>query len=290
MNFQLDELRNLWPQLDAAANKRLAIAGGFGLWLQQNYLVAECKKPIGPRILVPFEKWVNSKEIRTTNDLDLLLDLEIIAVAEMQQALAGILIGEGYRHLTDSDRRWKFSKEEGDKSFKVEFLSEVPDDNDPRGFRTDERRVRNRQSVKDGLHGRATPESRFWHQHPFEFIWDGLTVRTPNALSWVNMKIFATRDSLEKMRTDEDNADRFRSLAIKHGRDCYRIMAMLDSERFHHTLDLASKIPEMRVEAGTIFTEVFLNPGVIQFACREDWDPSMMDLLEDTLAKLLKAA
>ncbi len=290
MDFQLEELRTIWPQLDAAANRRLAIAGGFGLWLQQSYLVAECKKPTGPQILVPFAEWSNSREIRTTNDLDLLLDLEIIADAATQQALTRILIREGYRHLTDSDRRWKFSKDVGDRIFKVEFLSEVPDDNDSRRFRADERRVRNRCSVEDGLHGRATPESLLWHRHPFEFIWNGLTVRTPNALSWANMKIFATRDSLEKMQTDADNTDRFRSLAIKHGRDCYRIIAMLDRERFLHASRLALEMPELRVEAKQLFAEVFLKPGIIQLACKEDWNPSIMDILEDTLAKLLKTA
>jgi hypothetical protein len=74
------EFRALWSELPQAGN-HVHLAGGYGLFLKQRWLLDNLSVPT----VIPLDRWPNSTP-RVTNDLDIVVGLELLASAESHLA------------------------------------------------------------------------------------------------------------------------------------------------------------------------------------------------------------
>ncbi|MEO6907623.1 MAG: hypothetical protein ABI210_07005 [Abditibacteriaceae bacterium] len=253
----------LWTQLNQIAPNFL-IAGGYGLFLKQRWL-----KTAPVQVLVPIERW-NAPEPRATKDLDVIVELNIIASPENQQQIHEILEAQEYQ-VVPGNERWQFVKPIApDQSVILDFHSPKPGP-ERSDLRAKGRRVKPKLSLKQtGIHGHENFEAVGCELHPLTFTIDDIQITVPNSVTWVTMKMVAMRDRLQKSRDPEQMEGNLRdeeSEARKHTEDVYRILAMMTRDEADQASEIVAAIHTTKAyqDACAIYREFF--------AAADSWGP-----------------
>ena len=228
----------LWIELNKITPNFL-LAGGYGLFLKQRWLLTEPAP-----VLVPIERW-NSPVPRATKDLDVIVELNIIASPENQHQIHEILDAQGFQ-VVPGNERWQFQKIIGvDRSVIIDFHSPKPELGRS-DLRAEGRRVKPKPSLKQtGIHGHENFEAVGCELHPFRFAIDDVQIAVPNPVTWGIMKMVAMRDRLRKSR-DPENAEDIRreeeGQARKHAEDVYRVLAMMTRDESDKASEILAEI------------------------------------------------
>lgn len=220
-----NEFLALWPLMSQATGT-LLIAGGYGLFLKQLWL-RDRQEDATLRHVVPLERWINASP-RATNDLDLVMGLDLLVDAQNRDTIHQALQDRGFEV---NKPKWQFVKRLDEyRKIQVDLHSPIPDEPQT-GFKVD--RIRVRSSKKSpplqNVHGRTNAEADGCELLPFTIQVAHLDVLVPNPVTWCVMKITAMAERLAKSQADEvAPAQRAsaRAHAEKHARDLFRIVAM----------------------------------------------------------------
>ena len=238
------------PELPAP----MLIGGGFGLYLKQRHLEEE---PTPAETVIPGELWAPA---RATQDVDLLLPIEVVVSLEHMRAIRRALDQLGYEPVVEN---FQFSKPTPRGPVKIDLLTgDVPAEHAGR-VRLNPPRVRPRGDVQ--LHAYLTREALVLGLAPFELTLTGqhadgrseqLTVHVPNPFTYLLMKLHAFRD-----RKD----DRDKRLGSHHALDIYRIVSMLTGDEYDLVRQLRGEYAhsEAVIAATAIVRESFTNPDDI---------------------------
>lgn len=173
----------LWNDLRAIA-PGLLLAGGYGLFLKQRWLVSQLcflgtqtgysivierqKNLVADevRTLIPIHRW-NDQSPRVTKDFDLIADLDLIASAEEQRQLHAVLEKHDFQ-VVPANARWQFEKHVGGgRSVVLDFHTAPPSGNRD-DLRVQSRRVKPQPSLGQiGIHGRENQEAISSGLNPF---------------------------------------------------------------------------------------------------------------------------
>ena len=162
----------LWPHFEplwkkfSETDKSIFIAGGYGLFLKQEYLLSN----LDSRIAIPFEGWQDSAP-RATRDMDLVLSLDLIADELANKHIAKTLDEEGFEvSRSPRGKRWQFFKDlGGDKSVIVELHATAPEER-IETITSNKFTVKHKPSLGDeGIHGRTNQEAVGSEVAPFSF-------------------------------------------------------------------------------------------------------------------------
>ncbi len=215
----------LWTDLSRVASDDLLVAGGYGLYLKQRFLLANPALPLA----VPLDRWLDATP-RVTKDLDLVISLDLIATQERHQGILDALERNGFR-VSDrpSGRRWQFVKTLADsRVVLVELHAPRPESSHP-GVMATEHRVKHRPSLGDaGIHGRTNPEAAGCELSPFRFELDGIAPAVVNPVTWSIMKLTAMDDrwANAQVQDSQEEARNFaQQQANKHAQDVCRVIA-----------------------------------------------------------------
>ncbi|MGD9874998.1 MAG: hypothetical protein AB7T27_12135 [Kiritimatiellia bacterium] len=280
------EFASLWPDLRAIGGDSVVLAGGYGLFLKQTWLPAHPEVPT----IIPLARWVDSTP-RGTNDFDFVVGVGLIASAELQTKVRALLAARGFK---PKDPMWQFEKPLGDgRSIIVDIHAPHPADADKR-VKVEQRRVKSKPSLgKQGLHGRADPESIGFDLYPFCFEMNGLLIATPNPVTWCSMKLAAMRDQhLKSENAGLSAAERreVRQKAIKHAMDVCRIAAMTTRDERDGTDDVIRSIHDAAPfkQAASIVSGYFQPEGWGSVVVESFWTSSDLQLIRDMLSAWFK--
>lgn len=278
----------LWTDLKSVADEHLLVAGGYGLFLKQTWLLAH------PDVLtiVPIRQWREATP-RVTGDFDF-ITMDLIANAETQKKVLAILEKHDFR-VSERNPRWQFVKNlGGDLKVSLDLHSPIPLEGQSR-LDIDRFRIKHKPSLGNkGIHARTNPEAVGCNYRAFPFELEGLLIKVPNPITWCIMKLTATRDQHSRSQ-DTGLAAKDRSYArkqsIKHARDVCRVVAMTTRDesdatpevteavrltpQYRNALEVASNY--FQSEAGWVFQEV-----------REAWEPADLQLIRATLMSWFK--
>ena len=84
-----DVFHPLWSDLMVVGNQ-IQVVGGYGLFLKQRWLFANRNHPTA----VPLENWRDTTP-RVTNDLDIVIGLELLASAKSQGNIVQAMVRNG---------------------------------------------------------------------------------------------------------------------------------------------------------------------------------------------------
>ena len=240
MNTGMDLLVTALLDLSAELTELPApmlIGGGFGLYLKQQHLEA-AQPPV--RTLVPGEFWAPA---RATQDIDLLLPIEVIVSPQHTDAIRATLDRLGYTPIVNF---FQFSKPTPKGPVKIDLMTgPVPAEHAGK-VKLKRPRVRPRASTR--LHAHLTEEALALGLAPFELTLTGrradgsrgeLPVRVPNPFTYLLMKLHAFRD-----RKDDQN----RRLGAHHALDIYRIVSMLTPDEY----DLVRRLSAIHGRSGPV--------------------------------------
>lgn len=274
----------LWRGLKTVGGTDVLVAGGYGLFLKQKWLLGN-----EARLLVPIRKWLDSTP-RVTKDLDIVLGLDLIADETAHRGLMAVLTTQGFM-VSERNPRWQFEKRLS------EFHTVIVELHAPRPSRAtpnldaDRFRVKRKPSLGvDGIHARTNPEAVGCALLPFEFEVEGLGVAVPNPVTWSVMKLTAARDRW--LRSEEegrsfDNRSFERAQAEKHAQDVCRAVAMMtrdESDAAGSVVEAIRTTPEF-VKAGQAFAELFgAGGGRAARAVAPNWGTEDFVLIRKTLA------
>jgi hypothetical protein len=201
----------------------LLLGGGFGLYLKQLDLLT--KQSV--RTLLPVEAWPKP---RTTNDLDLFVPIELLVTRADMQTIRTTLDELKFEAIQGSEF-WQFVLPAT--NVKIDLLTgPVTDAMKPllKMDTTDNRRVRPKGDLK--LHARYTPEALGIGEHQEAILVQGRlsngtdyqgTIIIPSPFTYLMMKITAFGDQVDSEK---------RVFGRHHALDVYRIIAMLNEERY----------------------------------------------------------
>jgi len=275
----------LWADLSALNAGKTLIAGGYGLFLKQQWLANSPDQ----RIVVPIERW-GDQIPRGTNDFDLLLDLELIADGTLNKAVLAALNGNGFE-VTDVPfgQRWQFIKSlDGQETVKAELLAPTPDKS-VTGLTVEDIRIKHRPSLgKEGIHGRHNREAVDSDLFPFHFERDQLAIAVPNPIAWAIMKLTAMHDQWAFSQNPETPANRRSPAlqkAIKHARDVFRIVALTTAEERDLVEGVPAKMgrPSHFERAGEILRDVFSDEGWARPSVTPNWETDDYNTIEQVL-------
>jgi hypothetical protein len=211
----------------------LMVVGGFGLTLRSKWLLASQQATIMTRQLVP----------RSTEDIDLMLPLELLADRNKMQSLRVAILAMGFEELVPRFQFVKPASATGiGRNVKIDLLAPQPTIPHPI-LKVTVPRIGHKNNSP--LHGRVTPEALAIEQAALRFGVIGKTsdgqqqqamIELPNAFSLLLMKLFAYRDNEIGLKgpASQPNAER-------HAADIYRIVALLTEEEFEQTLPVISE-------------------------------------------------
>ena len=282
----------LWLEFAKAGNGVL-VAGGYGLFLKQQWLLSNSKP-----IVVLLDRWPDAAP-RATGDMDLIVSLDLIGNEAANKQLYTALEEQGF---TVSEKlhgkRWKYFKEiEKDKHVIVELHAPMPD-----GDAGDNNLTANRFAVKhkpslgdEGVHGRTNREAVGSELHPFPFELEVIQIAVPNPVTWTVMKLTAAEDtwtrSQDVKRVPKDRMY-FREQAIKHGHDACRAVAMMTFEERDAAAGIIESIKDTAPyqRAAMIYRDFFT--GKDEWAnevLKDKWLSDDMELIHSVLASWYNA-
>ena len=297
----------LWTDLRGIA-PGLVLAGGYGLFLKQKWLLSEVSYLItedgdylttekGERMivepgiptLVAVYQW-NDQTPRVTKDLDFVVELNLIASPDAQHRLDRVLAKHDFKVVTEN-ARWQFEKlVDAQHRVVVDFHAPSPvgKRND---VRVQSRRVKPNPSLRQtGIHGRQNAEAIGCELHPFSFAFNGVKIVIPNPVTLAFMKLMAMRDR----RLASQNAARSAterelegSQARKHAHDVCRVMAMITREENELVPRLLKAVRPTPVfaDAADTFRNFFLGDEAWVPQIEADmWRAEDFRLIQDTLA------
>jgi len=284
---------DLWPHfvpiwkklLELGAGEMFQIAGGYGLFLKQQWLLANRDEAI----VIPLEQWIDPAP-RATSDFDLLLGLEFIADRSTNLKVESILQENGFE-MTEKPlgQRWQFVKTISDeKTILAELHAPTPapthDD-----LRTEKVRIKPRPSQKgEGVHGRHNREAVGAEMFPFRFSLEAVPLAVPNPVTWTVMKLTAMADFWRRANDSElspERRSRARDQAEKHAQDVGRIVAMMTIEERDQAAEILETIrkTEPFQKAATIFEVAFRSEGWAMLLVHEKWASEDLETIIDVL-------
>lgn len=277
------EFSALWPELQAIGAGSVVLAGGYGLFLKQTWLLAHPEVPT----IIALAQWSDSTP-RGTNDFDFVIGVDLIASAEAQLKVRAVLARHGFK---PKDPMWQFEKPLGaGYTIVVDIHAPLPVDG-YLGIKVEQRRVKRKPSLgSEGLHGRADPEAVGFNLRSFQFDIEGLLVVTPNPVTWCAMKLTAMRDKrLESEDASLSPEDRktIRDKAVKHAKDVCRIVAMVTRDERDAVTEVVLSIRETEPfkQAVLIAAEYFQSEaGWGTVVVEHAWLSVDLQLLRQTLA------
>ena len=229
----------LWQQL--MPNEHLQLAGGYGLFLKQKWLLKEQPH----QIVVPFENWIEIAP-RVTKDMDVILGLDLIANEESHQEMITSLTNNGFTvGKKDSDKRWKFVKKIDETNDVILELHAPKPSPDEEKLTATNRRVKHKPSLgESGVHGRTNPEAIGSELLPTKFQLEDIEIPVVNAVTFTVMKLTAMRDLWGHYQSAEDESERdfTRTQAEKHAQDVCRIVAMMSEVERDQSAEIISSI------------------------------------------------
>lgn len=276
----------LWPELQAVGAGSVVLAGGYGLFLKQTWLLAHPEVPT----IISLAQWLDSTP-RGTNDFDFVIGVDLIASADAQVKVRAMLEKHGFKPKSPM---WQFEKPlGGGLSIVVDIHAPHPAEAD-KGVKVEQGRVKRKPSLgAQALHGRADPESIGFDLRPFRFEMDGRSIATPNPVTWCSMKLTAMRDQRvksEDARLSPAERKEIRNKAVKHALDVCRVVALTTRDERDGTAEVIRCIEDAAPfkQAASIAAEYFQpegwGPTVVEFA----WAPDDLRLIRDTLAAWFK--
>ncbi len=275
----------LWTKLSGVAGSELAIAGGYGLFLKQNWLTANPDVPV----VVPITEWRDVVP-RVTKDVDLVIGLDLIANEEMQVTILQEMIDSGFPVTKDLDaQHWRFEKHlPENKTIIIELLAPVPDDHNAQ-LTFDRKRVKLKSSPGDtGFDARKNPAAVGFERHPFHFELDGTRLAVVNPVTWSTMKLSAMRSQREQSLKPEIPAEKrtlYQAQAAKHANDVCRIVAMITREERDAAEEVVAALAAESVfeEASNIYRDDFATTGWGLQSVTTNWNADGLQVIQSIL-------
>jgi hypothetical protein len=219
------------------------VTGGLGMLLKRAHL-NRLQTESGTQItLIP-----SLPEVRVTQDIDLVLRIDLWLDINKAMSFAAMLSDLGYQQNQFS---WQFRKSLPDVPYGAITL-----DLQSRSPRTDEAvKVKRRSGVtqvgKDmgaGIAGRQTPEAFAIDDMPIsvpvEYHDQIAAVLIPHPYAWLNLKIRAAYDWLGETRGEirpKKSSDGDASRRLKHVYDVYALIAMITEQELNESFGLSEK-------------------------------------------------
>lgn len=268
--------------LDAAltSTPKLIVGGGYGLYLKQLCL----RENPQIRSLFPVESLPTA---RTTEDIDLILQAEIVTDSESMGTIRAALDQLGFT-VVETAKYTQFARQMPTGQVKIDLLA-PPLGKFASRVRNDSRRVRPRPSVN--LHASKLEEALAVDRHAIPMPIRGelstgaahsTEVLIPQAFTYLLMKLGAYRDRVED---DDKNYGRH------HALDIYRIVGLLTEEEDSHVRQLYAEFAEHPtvVQAREVAIAHFIAPdGLGRLRIREHQLYSAQQVDLDRLAAELK--
>lgn len=278
----------LWLDFEKAGAGVL-VAGGYGLFLKQQFLLGARDQPI----VIPLERWPDPAP-RATGDMDLIVALDLIADETANKRLFRALDEQGFAvSERPHGKRWQYFKEiEKGNHVVVELHAPLPEgDNETENLESNRFAVKHKPSLGEkGVHGRTNHEAIGSELHPFRFEVEAIQILVPNPVTWTVMKLTAAEDtwnrSQEIQRDPKDRAY-FREQAIKHGHDACRAVAMMTVEERDSTAAVIEAIQDTHpfMRAAEIYRDFFI--GEDDWAnevLKDRWLSADLELIQAILA------
>lgn len=287
MNIQ-DEMRPFFGPLLADLSHELGggvlVAGGYGLFLKQSWLLQHPELPI----IVPISQWLDNTP-RVTKDLDLVVGLDVISDASAHAQVLQTIGKHGFA-VSEKNPRWQFIKELPQaRKVILELHAPFPSNHDA-GLSVDRIRVKRKPSLGErGFHARTNPEAIGSTLNPFPLQVDGMTILVPNPITWSIMKLTAADDRWKNAQ-NPDKSEEFRSFsraqAAKHAQDVCRMVAMVGRDERDATPPIieALRAKEEFQRAARIVAESFADDE--QWASQmvsEYWRSEDLEVIRSTL-------
>ena len=275
----------LWMNLQKVGGTDLLVAGGYGLFLKQNWLLENLNVPT----IIPLAQWRDTTP-RVTKDFDIVIGLDLIAEAKTQKGMLAALEKHNFT-VTKQNPRWQFERMlDGNRKVVVEIHAPLPSDGQA-GLQADRVRIKRKPSLgSDGIHGRTNPEAVGCDLLPFRFEVAGTQVAVTNPITWCVMKLTAMRDQRKRSEEAErslEDREFCRDQAIKHARDVCRIVAMVTRDERDGASGVVNAIqstPQFS-EAKTIFAEFFQpDEGWGVMVTEDAWEPADFQIIRSSLA------
>lgn len=274
----------LWMNLQQVGGTDLLVAGGYGLFLKQNWLLENLNVPT----IIPLAQWRDTTP-RVTKDFDIVIGLDLIAEAKTQKGMLAALEKHNFT-VTKQNPRWQFERMlDGNRKVVVEIHAPLPSDGQA-GLQADRVRIKRKPSLgSDGIHGRTNPEAVGCDLLPFRFEVAGTQVAVTNPITWCVMKLTAMRDQRKRSEEAErslEDREFCRDQAIKHARDVCRIVAMVTRDERDGASGVVNAIqstPQFS-EAKTIFAEFFQpGEGWGVMVTEDAWEPADFQIIRSSL-------
>ena len=167
----------LWNELHELGAGEILIAGGYGLFLKQQWL----RERPDQAIVIPLGQWLDGVP-RVTDDFDFVLDLDLIADGERNRSVFEILQRNGFA-VTEKriGKRWRFEKPVSDRQLVIAELHAPTPKTNAQNLRTEKIRIKHKPSLGDqGIHGRHNPEALGSGMRAFRFESVEVDLAVPN--------------------------------------------------------------------------------------------------------------
>lgn len=278
--------RPLWCSLHQAGREQVTIAGGYGLFLKQKWLIRNSDIPLA----VPIRQW-RDETPRATKDVDLVVGLDLIANQELQPIVLSKLNEEGFRVAEERDGQfWRFQKivlPQGS-SIVIELHAPTPPADHP-DLTSNRKKVKRREILADpGYDARHTAASVGFQLHPFPFELDNTALTVVNPITWTCMKILAMRSHREDSLRGEISTERrnyHQSQADKHARDVFRVIAMVTRDERDRSDELLAALQPEAVFEQVIraYRDDFGVDGWALRAVAPSWDEEGVVIIQSVL-------
>lgn len=220
------EFAPLWTAI-ASVKPPIIVAGGYGLYLKQLWLLSQ---GVTATSAIPLSQWTAFAP-RATQDIDLVLDLDVVADEAQQAVITRAIRAQGY---TDASPLWQFAKDVGAGRVKIELHSVPPPDGHLTVKQDGRFSIKRRASTSpDRLHTRANVEAVGGHLAVCRFPWLEHVIHVPNPVTWSVMKLTAAADRWAEANDpakDPGKREVQRKQALKHAVDTGRIIALMQVE------------------------------------------------------------
>ncbi len=210
----------------------LTVGGGYGLVLKRQQIIDNASPTL---LAMP-------PQLRSTNDLDLFLQIELLASVDKARLFAEALERLDFKPV-ETAKYYQFirlfGEDIGQRTVKIDLLAGPPEHSN--GLRLeDDRRIKPRDKTI-ALHARRTDEAVAIEENGIHFTVRGLrlneseaegVVYLPNVFSYLLMKLHAFQDKEE--RGNSENAG-------KHAADLYQILALTTEQDWETAKHLRSQ-------------------------------------------------